>query len=90
LRIGGFFLPFDIGFKVDFIPDVDLEFEGGVSTKLKYLLLGFDLRYAILVDKPLLPAISVASCLNFLNGGISAGTATISYLFEYAGNEQKI
>jgi hypothetical protein len=90
LRIGGFFLPFDIGFKVDFIPDIDLELEGGASTKLKYLLLGFDIRYAILEDKFALPAVSVATGLNFLNGGISAGTASISYPFEYKGKQHSI
>jgi hypothetical protein len=90
LRIGGFILPFDVGFKVDFIPNINLEIGEGANTNFKYLLLGFDLRYAVLEDKRMLPAISVATGLNFLNGGISADTATIPYSFEYANNTYTI
>ncbi|MDR2210279.1 MAG: hypothetical protein LBO65_02260 [Spirochaetaceae bacterium] len=43
IRLGGFFLPFDIGIKALPLPKIDV---GGVS--LKYLMVGGDFRYALM------------------------------------------
>jgi hypothetical protein len=64
-RIGGFFLPFDVGVKFGYLPPVEIF---GIGTN--YLLFGWDIRYAVL-DKPILPRISVSIGLNYLEGGLS-------------------
>ncbi|MDR0719537.1 MAG: hypothetical protein LBF78_07880 [Treponema sp.] len=70
-RLGGFFLPFDIGLKFGMLPQTKL---WGTSTKMNYLLLGAGLRYAILDGKSrtLLPNISIGLGFNYLKGGLSS------------------
>ncbi|AEF82053.1 hypothetical protein [Leadbettera azotonutricia] len=70
-RIGGFFLPFDIGVKFGMLPKVGL---WGSSTKMDYLLTGAEFRYAVLdgKSKKLLPNISVGLGFDYLRGGISS------------------
>jgi hypothetical protein len=70
-RLGGFFLPFDIGLKFGMLPETKL---WGTSTKMNYLLLGAGLRYAILDGKSriLLPNISIGLGFNYLKGGLSS------------------
>ena len=67
-RIGGFFLPFDLGVKFGKIPETAL---WGTSLKIDYLLVGGEIRYALL-DKPILPKISLGVGLNYLKGGFGA------------------
>jgi len=71
-RIGGFFLPFDLGLKVGFIPE-------SVGTSLKnlaggldvdYLLAGADIRYALLKGNILLPTVSLGVGFNYMKGGL--------------------
>jgi len=69
-RIGGFFLPFDVGFKIGYLPPV-----GGNSFNLHYFLVGADIRYAVL-DVPILPTISVGIGFNHLRGGIGGNIGT--------------
>jgi hypothetical protein len=66
-RIGGFFLPFDIGLKFGYLPPGALQ---GQSFTADYLLVGGDLRYAVLQDKGFVPAISVGLGYNYMKGGI--------------------
>jgi hypothetical protein len=73
-RIGGFALPFDVGFKVGYLPPI-----GADSFKLNYFLVGGDVRYALLKDSAVIPAVSVGFGVNYLAGGITAKVATISY-----------
>jgi hypothetical protein len=76
VRLGGLFLPFDIGFKIGFIPqqfDDDIRNAlGGIG--IDYLLWGFDIRYA-LVKEPkgftLIPDLIVGGGYNYYRGGIS-------------------
>jgi hypothetical protein len=70
-RLGGFFLPFDVGVKFGMLPGTKL---WGTSTKMNYLLLGADLRYAVLDGKSrtLLPNISIGLGFNYLKGGLSS------------------
>jgi hypothetical protein len=80
-RIGGLFLPFDVGFKYGYLAPVDL---WGTSLHTNYLLVGGDIRYALL-DKPVLPKISVGVGVNFLKGGIGAKVGSDAR-FDYGGN----
>jgi hypothetical protein len=69
-RIGGFILPFDIGVKIGYIPP-DAIAKMGFSFDANYLLIGADLRYALLEDKGFLPGISIGAGFNYMNGSIS-------------------
>ncbi len=69
-RIGGFAIPFDIGLKVGYVPD-DLMRQMGLSLSLQYLLAGADVRFAILRDKGLLPALSLGAGYSFMKGSLS-------------------
>jgi hypothetical protein len=64
-RIGGFFLPFDVGVKFGYLP-IKPE-----SIELDYLLIGGDFRYAVLKGNIVLPTISVGVGFNYLNGGLA-------------------
>lgn len=70
-RLGGFILPFDVGFKFGIMPVKTLE----ENEKLDYLLVGGDVRYAIVKENVVLPAISVGVGFNYLSGelGMKAG-----------------
>ena len=79
-RVGGLFLPFDVGFKVGVLPPLAFG-----DIKLKYILIGGDLRYAVL-EGPELPTVSVGLGLNYLEQGIDYDKdGTIS--FKYQGRD---
>ena len=70
-RLGGFALPFDMGFKFGLMPIKNsANFE-----HFDYLLVGGDVRYAILKGNIILPTISVGVGFNYLSGslGMTAG-----------------
>jgi hypothetical protein len=77
-RVGGVFLPFDVGFKFGYLPPVGL---WGSGVNMNYLLIGGDIRYAVLDGKSsaVLPNISVGLGLNYLKGAVGGkvGSATI-------------
>jgi hypothetical protein len=64
-RIGGFILPFDVGVKFGILP---LEMS---DTKFDYLLVGADVRYAVLKGNVVLPKVSVGVGFNYMKGGVS-------------------
>jgi hypothetical protein len=75
-RIGGFVLPFDIGFKLGILnlnPDflnslIDI---GIPEFNMNYMLIGGDIRYA-LVEGTVIPfKVSVGAGFNYLKGGVS-------------------
>ncbi|NOY08279.1 MAG: hypothetical protein GXP33_05515 [Spirochaetes bacterium] len=67
VRIGGFILPFDIGLKFGYLPpDVFKE----LPFKANYLFFGGDIRFAILKERFLLPAVSIGAGYSFLKGGV--------------------
>ena len=72
-RLGGFFLPFDMGIKFGMLPIKAEQFR-----KLDYTLVGLDVRYRLLEDKGAAPGISVGAGFSYLKGGlgITAGTDT--------------
>ncbi len=85
-RIGGFFLPFDLGLKVGFIPESVgeslSELTGGLD--VDYLLVGGDIRYALLKGNILLPTVSLGVGFNYMKGGLSAPVGTPQE-FSYGG-----
>ena len=73
-RIGGFFLPFDIGLKAGYMPNTNLPF---YDFAVNYMLVGADVRYAIMEGNAVLPKISFGVGFNYLSGGISATGSNI-------------
>jgi hypothetical protein len=67
-RLGGIGLPFDLGFKVGFLPD---KAKLLLPFPLDYLMIGGDVRLPLLKGKGLLPAISVGVGYTYLRGGIT-------------------
>jgi len=71
-RIGGLFLPFDLGFKFGYLPQLGI---WGTSMEFDYLLVGGDLRYK-LVDLKLLK-VSAGVGDNYLRGSIAGKVGSI-------------
>ncbi|MDR2143675.1 MAG: hypothetical protein LBP29_04835 [Treponema sp.] len=67
IRIGGFFLPFDIGIKA--LPLPEMEFG---DMKVKYMMVGGDFRYALMQEKGWAPAISVGIGFTYTNVELSS------------------
>ena len=76
-RIGGFILPFDVGFKFGTLPSLGFD-----DFDLEYFLIGGDIRYAVL-NRPFLPRISVAVGFNYMRGSIG-GRGGSSQMFAFA------
>ena len=79
-RIGGLFLPFDVGFKVGYLPEIDL-----FGLDVNYLLVGADVRYAVMEGNIILPQISVGVGLNYLEGGIGVRGSNFTVDFDEGG-----
>jgi hypothetical protein len=88
LRIGGFMLPFDIGVKVDVIPNLEIPMDNA-TTRFDYTLFGFDIRYSILEDRLVIPGVSVAAGFNFTNGRITSGMGAVP-VYEFSGYTAEI
>jgi hypothetical protein len=76
-RIGGFFLPFDVGLKFGTFEDL-----GNSSATVDYFLAGGDFRYALVDGKKnlLLPNVSVGVGLNYLSGSFTGSqSSTLSF-----------
>ena len=75
IRLGGIRRPLDLGFKIGFIPAklrAKLSFVLPPGWEVDYLLVGGDLRYALIEqNRRLKPNLSVGIGYNFLRGGIS-------------------
>jgi len=68
LRIGGFVLPFDIGLKFSYISPNSLNIS---NFSADYLLLGGDVRYALVKDSGFAPGISVGIGYTYMRGNVS-------------------
>jgi len=66
-RLGGFSLPFDFGLKISFLPPINVSILD--DTKINYLLVGGDLRYALMQGNNILPKISIGAGFNYFKGG---------------------
>ena len=70
-RIGGFFLPFDIGAKFGYLNTAEIDLFNSFGVNIDYLLIGADIRFA-LIDKKVLPLkLSIGVGFNYLKGGLS-------------------
>ncbi len=70
-RVGGFILPFDVGFKLGFLPK---QVKDSIDKKvdIDYLLVGFDFRYKLLDQTFIvIPEISVGAGFNYLKGSVT-------------------
>ncbi len=67
-RLGGFLFPFDVGFKIGFVPEKLREKLGKVN--LDYMLVGGDVRIPILKDHGFVPALSVSGGYTFMRGNV--------------------
>jgi hypothetical protein len=83
IRLGGFFLPFDIGIKALPLPEMDIG-----DAKLKYFMVGGDFRYALMREQGWKPAISVGIGLTYTNVNLksSIGDSTEVDLTELGGS----
>jgi len=72
-RIGGLFLPFDIGVKLGFIPT---DIMADMPVAVDYTLAGVDIRTPILKQNLLLPSISLGVGYNYLKSGIGTSLST--------------
>jgi len=78
-RLGGFILPFDVGVKFGFLPD---EAKVAMPFNMDYLLVGGDVRLALLKGKGVMPDLSVGAGYTYLDGAV--------YLADIAGGDQVI
>ena len=81
-RIGGIFLPFDIGAKFGMLPPVKWL---KTSYELDYKMAGADLRFAILdgKSKKMLPNLSAGVGFNYLRGGLGATVTGVAPTFDF-------
>lgn len=71
-KIGLPVLPMDLGFKLGFVPTSMVRSMAGDSgTDFKYLNYGFQLRYALVKQKGLLPNVSVGAAYNHVEGEVT-------------------
>lgn len=66
-RIGGLFLPFDVGIKLGYVPP---ELLAGSAVAADYTLAGFDIRTPIIKGNLILPAVALSVGYNYLSAGI--------------------
>ncbi len=66
-RIGGLFLPFDVGIKLGYIPP---ELLANSPIAVDYTLAGFDIRTPIIKGNLVLPAVALSVGYNYLSSGI--------------------
>ncbi len=66
-RLGGFILPFDVGFKIGFIPEAVKE---KLPLNMDYLLVGADVRVPVLKGSGIIPKLAVGGGFNYLRGDI--------------------
>jgi hypothetical protein len=87
-RIGGFIpkVPFDIGLKFGILPLKELSPE---LKQFDYLMIGGDIRYAIMKEFLVFPAVSVGIGFNYLSGamGVSAGNDK-TFSFQDPGSKE--
>lgn len=88
-RIGGFFLPFDIGLKAGYLPpDAFMNIFDKFDYGLKQMIFGADIRYSFINYKTIPIKFSVGLGFNYLQGGInSAIPSAQSYSFTDFNNK---
>ncbi|HRZ89421.1 MAG TPA: hypothetical protein P5117_08070, partial [Spirochaetia bacterium] len=72
-KIGLPFLNMDVGVKGGLIPDSASGVLSGQGIEATYETLGINVRYAILKDRLMIPAVSIGASWNYLKGSIATG-----------------
>lgn len=67
-RLGGFVLPFDIGFKLGWLPTINFD----DNIHFDYLMLGGDIRYAVMEQNVILPNITFGIGYNYIKGSVTS------------------
>jgi hypothetical protein len=88
-RLGGFLLPFDIGFKFGSLNDLSSSLFLTPETKMDFTLIGGDLRASIFKGGFIMPAISIGLGYNHLTGTLSAPLNDIGADFNIGDNVLK-
>ncbi|MDR2247272.1 MAG: hypothetical protein LBE17_11495 [Treponema sp.] len=64
-RVGGLVLPFDVGIKGMYLPSISLG-----EIRSNYVFFGLDVRYALIKDSGVLPAVSIGLGYTYVGGGL--------------------
>lgn len=73
-RLGGVGIPFDVGFKIGFVPDSLREKLGKVN--LDYTLVGGDVRIPLLKEHGFVPSLSIGAGYTFMRGNVGVPDIT--------------
>jgi hypothetical protein len=84
-KLGGLFLPFDIGLKAMVLPEAAASALSASGITADYTLIGGNLRFALLKEKLLFPDISVGAGYNRLSGSVGVDLPLETPSFTYAG-----
>jgi hypothetical protein len=86
IRLGGLFLPFDLGLKAGVLSSVGL---WGTDVETSYTLIGGDIRYALTEGGVILPKISIGAGVNYLKGGLETSVGQ-EMTYNFTGGNIKI
>ncbi len=86
-KLGGLFLPFDIGLKAMVLPESVASVLSASGITADYSLIGGNLRFALLKEKLLFPDISVGAGYNRLSGNIGVELPVTTPEFTYTHSD---
>ncbi|ADK79179.1 DUF6588 family protein [Sediminispirochaeta smaragdinae] len=87
-RLGLPFIPFDIGAKFGYLtPSMGDALEGSTGLTAEYILAGLQVRYPLLKDRLLIPAVSVGLGYTYLNGSVAMETTGMANQIDFPGGE---
>ena len=84
-RVGGFGIPFDVGFKLGTVPTLAMLEDQGVE--LDFLLVGGDFRYALLDGSGILPKLSAGLGFNHSRFGVGVTMEDMELAEDEVGGE---
>ncbi|NLJ45276.1 MAG: hypothetical protein GX430_01780 [Treponema sp.] len=83
-KIGLPFLNMDVGVKGGLIPDSASGALSGMGVNATYETLGVNLRYALLKDRLVIPAVSIGASWNYIKGSVATGLGVGDTTYTYA------
>ncbi|PKL25613.1 MAG: hypothetical protein CVV47_06050 [Spirochaetae bacterium HGW-Spirochaetae-3] len=91
-KIGGLFLPFDVGVKAMILPEAVASSLSASGITADYQLFGGNVRFGLVKEGLLFPDVSVGAGYNRLSGSISMplDTATQTYTFNDGSTDQSL
>ncbi len=82
-KLGGFFLPFDVGLKAMVLPESVTTALSATGITADYTLIGGNVRFALLKEKLLFPDISIGAGYNRLSGSVGVELPVATPSFNY-------